>query len=381
MLSQRINSQERVIAFASKTLTKAEKRYCVTRKELFALVHFVKYFRHYLYGKSFTVRTDHGSLRWLMNFKNPEGQLARWIEVLSTYDMKITHRAGRRHTNADGLSRRPCKQCGLADKFSEIESPVNQVKRKDTPNPISLKDAQEADVDLIKLRRWLEEGKKPDQKERGSESLYLKSVLCQWERLDIKENIVVRRWETVGAKLVYWQGIVPLSKRREALRFCHDIRASGHLGAKKTLSRARQNYYWPGMKNDVKLYVSSCEACSKRKDPCPNKRAPMEIVRTGFPMERIAIDILGELPETDRGNRYILVLGDYFTKWTECHAMPNMETKTVATLLIEQVISRFGVPYRLHSDQGRQFESQLFTEMCSLLQIEKNKNYTLSCNV
>ena len=127
------------------------------------------------------------------------------------------------------------------------------------------------------------------------------------------------------------------------------------------------------MKNDVKLYVSGCEACTKRKDPCPNKRAPMEIVRTGFPMERIAIDILGELPETDRGNRYILVIGDYFTKWTECHAMPNMETKTVATLLIEQVISRFGVPYRIHSDQGRQFESQLLTEMCSLLQIEKTR--------
>ena len=99
----------------------------------------------------------------------------------------------------------------------------------------------------------------------------------------------------------------------------------------------------------------------------------MEITRSGFPMERKAIDILGELPITERGNRYILVIGDYFTKWTECHAMPNMEASTVATIPIEQVVSRFGVPYIIHSDQGRQFESKVFAEMCKLLQITKTR--------
>ena len=93
------------------TLTKSERKYCVTRKELLAVVHFVKYFRHYLYGKRFKVRTDHDSLRWLLNFKNPEGQLARWIEVLSTYDMEIQHRPGTQHKNADALSRHSCGQC------------------------------------------------------------------------------------------------------------------------------------------------------------------------------------------------------------------------------------------------------------------------------
>lgn len=77
VLSQEIDGHERVIAYASRTLSKAERRYCVTRKELLALVHFVKHFRHYLYGKMFKVRTDHGSLRWLMKFRDPEGQVAR----------------------------------------------------------------------------------------------------------------------------------------------------------------------------------------------------------------------------------------------------------------------------------------------------------------
>jgi hypothetical protein len=77
VLSQEIDGAEIVIACASWTLTKTECKYCVTRKELLAVVHFVKHFRHFLYGKTFTVRTDHSSLPWLMNFKNAEGQLAR----------------------------------------------------------------------------------------------------------------------------------------------------------------------------------------------------------------------------------------------------------------------------------------------------------------
>ena len=77
VLSQNIDGEENVVAYARRALTKSERKYCVTRKELLAEVHFIKYFRHYLHGKRFKVRTDHGSLRWLLNLKNPEGQLAR----------------------------------------------------------------------------------------------------------------------------------------------------------------------------------------------------------------------------------------------------------------------------------------------------------------
>ena len=112
VLSQVQDGQERVIAYGSKTLTRAERNYCVTRRELLALVYFLKHFRQYLYGQRITIRTDHASLRWLLNFKNPEGQLARWFEVISEYQFTVIHRPGAKHGNADGLSRRPCKQCG-----------------------------------------------------------------------------------------------------------------------------------------------------------------------------------------------------------------------------------------------------------------------------
>ena len=87
----------------------------MTRRELLAVVTFVKYFWHYLIGRKFLVWTDHGSLRWLFRFKKPEGQITRWLEILNTYDFEIEHRPGRLHGNADALSRIPCKQCSLQD--------------------------------------------------------------------------------------------------------------------------------------------------------------------------------------------------------------------------------------------------------------------------
>ena len=105
-LSQIQEGKEKVIAYASKKLNKQQQRYSVTRRELLAVVTFVDQFRHYLLGREFTVRTDHSSLRWLHNFKEPTGQLARWLETLSVYHMVLEHREGKKHLNADALSRK-----------------------------------------------------------------------------------------------------------------------------------------------------------------------------------------------------------------------------------------------------------------------------------
>ena len=106
------DGNEKVIAYASRVLSKPERQYCVTRRELLAVVTFLKHFRHYLLGRRFTVRTDHGSLTWLQNFREPEGQLARWIERLQQYNFTIIHRPGRSHGNAYAMSCLPCRQCG-----------------------------------------------------------------------------------------------------------------------------------------------------------------------------------------------------------------------------------------------------------------------------
>ena len=108
VLSQLQDGIERPIAFASRTLSKSEGNYCVTRRELLAIVEFVKQHRHYLQGTRFCIRTDHSSLCSVIKAKDPEGQLARWIEFLSTFDFEIQYRPGQRHQNADALSRRLC---------------------------------------------------------------------------------------------------------------------------------------------------------------------------------------------------------------------------------------------------------------------------------
>ena len=369
VISQKINGEEHAIGFASRTLTKTERAYCVTRKELLALVTFVKHFKHYLYGKRFLVRTDHSSLRWLMNFKNPEGQIARWIETLSSYDMKVEHRPGRLHQNADGVSRIPCSQCGIN---KEARTSVNVVGSSNIDR-FDIKAIQDEDRDISLIKSWLEKGIKPDTKAISMESYSLKALCNQWRNLEIQEGVLVRRFEDTATNAVITQAIVPQSQRRTVLEFSHDVQTAGHLGMNKTLSKVRQNYYWPGLSQDVKTYVTGCETCQKGKEPIPTKRAPMQVSRSGYPMERIAVDILGELPVTERENKYVLVISDYFTKWTESFPMKNMEAATVARIMVEEVFTRFGIPDQIHSDQGRQFESRLFAEMCELLEIDKTR--------
>ena len=121
VLSQRQDGTERVIAYASRSLSKAERNYCITRKEMLAVVYFVRYFCPYLYGQRLQLRTDHGALKWLFSFKDPVGQVARWLQLLAEYDFSIEHRPGRRHTNADAMLRIHCSQCRnqLEDEISQ----------------------------------------------------------------------------------------------------------------------------------------------------------------------------------------------------------------------------------------------------------------------
>ena len=131
VLSQVQEGQEKVISYGSKVLSKAERNYCVTRRELLAVVHFVTQFKHYLMGRKFTVRTDHGALTWLFNFKEPEGQLARWLELLSPFNIQIVHRAGLLHSNCDGLSRRPCPDTCPTCKKGELQEEDKQERREE----------------------------------------------------------------------------------------------------------------------------------------------------------------------------------------------------------------------------------------------------------
>jgi len=107
VISQRQDRDEKVIAYASRVLEERKRRYSTTKKEMLAMVYAIKHFCHYLYGRPFAVRTDHNALKWLQSFKEPEGQIARWLETLTQYDYKIEDCPGKKHQDADALSRNP----------------------------------------------------------------------------------------------------------------------------------------------------------------------------------------------------------------------------------------------------------------------------------
>ena len=123
VLSQVKEGHERVVAYYSAKFSKPERNYCVTRKELLAVMKGLEHFHPYLYGAEFTIRTDHTALRWLKTLKAPEGQLARWLGHLEQYNYRVVHRPGRVHCNADSLSRRPCEP-GCAHCAGKEPNPV-----------------------------------------------------------------------------------------------------------------------------------------------------------------------------------------------------------------------------------------------------------------
>ena len=125
------------------------------------------------------------------------------------------------------------------------------------------------------------------------------------------------------------------------------------------------------MREDVASWCRKCVPCQLRKRPQKSLRSPMQQYIVGAPLERIAIDILGPLPETHDGNRYVLVVGDYFSKWIDAFAMPNMETTTIVDLLVSRVICQWGMPLHIHTDRGSQFESDIFQQLCTSLDITK----------
>ena len=137
VLSQVHDGEERVIAYYSHALSRPERNYCTTRRELLAVVRAIENFHPYLYGRLFTVRTDHASLQWLLTFKNPEGQMARWLEKLQTYDFCVEYRASKGHQNADVLSRGPCFETNCTHSQREDEKETVKEVGQLTPSQLS----------------------------------------------------------------------------------------------------------------------------------------------------------------------------------------------------------------------------------------------------
>jgi transposase InsO family protein len=410
VLSQIQNGQERVIAYASRTLSKSQRVYCTTYKELLSVRMFVEHFRCYLYGQSFTVRTDHASLTWLRNFKNPEGMVQRWIAFLDTFDMKWEHRKGELHGNADALSRQPprrkckyieCPDCGVSEEefpcdclhagsacliSTEDVSMTNTAQRKADRKDLEpqfdnwlgqwsreeLKTWQREDHALNEIIAWKEKSsERPVYSDITAQSADVKTLWMMWSELELRRDILYRVKVLEPHISPVSQCVAPTKLRSLIMKQLHDTRLGGHLGVTKTLARIKQRFYWPGCKKDVKLWCKKCNCCAQKNGL--KTKAAMQHVPVGVPLQKVALDVMGPFPTSDQGNSYVLVVSDYFTRWVEAYAIPDQTAIVIADKFVTEFVTRYGIPEQIHTDQGQDFMSKVFTEMCTLLQVDKTR--------
>ena len=298
VLSQSIQGEERVIAYGSRILTKAERQYCITRRELLAVIFFTRYFRHYLTGRKFLLRTDHASLRWLKSFKEPEGQLARWLEVLDTFDFDLQHRPGVKHTNADALSRGPCCQCALDHEgpksrrgrpTTDRARPVQTRAKASVPGKTevttnwlpdtsltreSIIQAQLGDPVLSTVNLWVQNQERPPMTEIRSEGMELKFYFEHFASLKIVEGILVRELDP-PSMTVKRQICLPSTLHSDALEACHSSITGGHFGKTKTLANVKRRFIWFGMHKAVDIYCRQCDTCAKYKTDGKKRRSDL----------------------------------------------------------------------------------------------------------
>ena len=383
VLSQIQEGEEKVLSYASKSMTKSERMYCITRKELLAIYIFTRKFKHYLLGRKFIVRTDHQALKWLLKWDNPNtSQYCVWRAELEIFDMEVQYRKGEDHVNADALSRLPpCEQCLIKhtdpkkkrnvrvqtwnyDDKKSVESQSEKVLCRVVNDDYD--QDQEKDTELKVILELLKNSDirnntKHKEIENGNDNI--KAIWKKRQNLRIRGDLLY----------LYSRGnyrlIVPKLKRIELIRQIH--RNLGHVGMEKTLDILRGNYYWPTMADDVYTEIGFCKECNHNKYINGRIRAPLQHITATEPFQIVGIDVTGPLKATKEGYRFILGVIDYFTKYICLIPMRNMEAETVARLIFKEWISKFGAPERIHTDCGTNFESNFFKEYCRILGIKK----------
>ncbi|GBL99437.1 hypothetical protein AVEN_68741-1 [Araneus ventricosus] len=217
---------------------------------------------------------------WLLNFKEPEGQIARWIQRLQEYDFEIQHRKGTSHGKTDALSRRPCQESCKhymnAEKTFGMETDLSvKVLTTTTEDPWSSCEIQK------------------EQQEIAPKSPATKRCWSLWDSLHLRDCVQYRRWQSDNGSTCRWQLILPKSRIPEVLRQTHDSASGGPFGVMKTLSRARERFYWHRLRADVEKWCRECHACGARKGPKTRTKSRLQRYNVGAPFERMALDILG----------------------------------------------------------------------------------------
>jgi len=325
----------RPLAFSGRRLTSTEQRYSAIYKPLVTM----------------------------QELKRPSGRLGRLFHRLSGVDYKLNYIPGSENFLADFLSRSFDPDTKEADvNYLAIQSTVNWKSEQSEDSEVMavisciLKNADDKDWQAVETgQRWL----------REKRQLYL---------------------ETCGQGVVLKYGsnrvVVPRHMKSEILEHHHDSPFSGHRGFESTILSINKRYYWNFMPSEVKAYCQSCVKCQTFNYACLHNRAPMKSIVVTRPWQMLGLDFMGPFKATARGNRYIIIGIDHFTKYIEAAATSSFDSETTAWFVLNQVICRFGMVEEILSDQGVNFESHLFAHLCKLLGTNKlhTSAYHPECN-
>ena len=346
-------------------------KWCITDK-----------FKEYLYGSKFTVFTDNNPLTYVLSTAKLDATGQRWVAELSNYEFDIQYRSGKHNIDAYALSRIPRE---LKDTRAEPENIlINVVKAICSAvlvspafmNSLSINPETYSGTSLFQTKENKQEEQLKDETLKPfllhfrDNTPLTKKHLSSPDQLLLFRNInsliekdgILYRKRIVQGETRF-QLIIPCSLRKSVLAGTHDD--VGHLGRSRSIQLTQDRFYWPRMSKDIDDYIRNCPCCVRRK---PLKSvAPLVPISSSQPFELLCIDYFRFSIEN------ILVMTDHFTKYSLAVPCRSTKAKPTAKVLFDTFINHYGFPSRLHSDQGRQFESQVIKELCRLAGIRKSR--------
>lgn len=367
---------EYVVEYASRSCNPAESNYSSYEGECLALWWAIGRFRYYIFGREFTVVSDHKPLEWLLSTSALRGKLARWAMRLSEYDFTVQYREGVKHVNADCLSRHPV---GLGDDSGDV-TPLPRLVGGSAPRTRDVSCAYLSQAGAAQqMASWVATamaaqvaGTVHANLQAAQERVDPWGVPGAIAALQQGQHVAgMRQYVWHSEKLWRWMGsgmrreVPPPAARAQLVRDAHE--RSGHFGRDRVYSMLAPVYYWPRMVHTVVQVLRECAACDRVRQHFqdtstgnPVAASPLDL--RPLPMHglfyRWHIDLAGDFEESVNRKVYVVVMVEATTKWVELVAIPSKHAHHVAAAFNERVLARFGAPAEVCTDNGTEFQGE-----------------------
>ncbi len=361
VLTQIVDKQEHVIAYASRGLKKHECNYSAFLLEMQAACWGIETFNVYLVGRRFTLFTDHRPLESMGTIH--KRTLNRLQQTLLEHDFEVKYKKGDENVVADALSRNavmPVKE----DTAGFEKSPVEVLSDESG----TLVQAQADDELCSDLINYMKTGVLPEDKQQK----YVNNLISMSKNSFVGEDGVLYFVHVRANQRTRNAVVLPESLRSMVLLAAHNTLVSGHGGVDRTKERLFMSYYWPGIHEQTKRYVADCQVCQMAKGRKPPPMPLNSLAMCDRPNERVHLDCFGPLKTSEGGNKMVLIITDAFTKWTEIVAMEDKSAASVSKAFFEKWIVKFSVPLVIVTDRGREFNNEMMNKLCDYLGIDHN---------